>query len=162
MVLPNRRSKSINQLVINIRAFCESFEGADLFVGEALVVQSNLFLLDLLLLVSHLSVHLILLSIVLLFILEPLGIGLGEANYINISLINRSNSSHCGIQPSWASPVNTDNFDSISGFDLINHVLVSAKADSQRSLSLRDGVRCLLHLNVLFVREHTSIMDKLE
>jgi hypothetical protein len=126
----------------------EFLEFSNLFVGEALVIQSNLFFLDLFF-VAHLNI--LLLFVILVFILESLSISLCEANNINVSLVNRSNCSHGGIESPGASSVDADYFYSVSWFDLIYHIFISAETNVEWGLSFRNGIWGFLHLDVLLV-----------
>jgi len=104
--------------------------------------------------IDHINVSTNIRSLVWIFsivIVISLFISFDVSNNINVSPVDVLEHSHLWIHPNSSRSIDTDHFNSISWLDVVHEVLVSAHVDSLWSLTLRNGLGGLLHLDVLLV-----------
>ncbi len=106
-----------------------------LFLFHYNIVCSSLIILELL--ISKLESLLVALDVCD-------NIDVGSVHILESSLVLIDSNSHCF--------VNSSDFDSVTGTNVIDEVLISAKMDGLWGFSLWHRLRCLLDLHVLLVR----------
>ena len=83
-------------------------------------------------------------------------------NDIDVSSVDVLEGSHTSIDSVSDGSENTYDFNSVSRLHEIDQVFISAHLQSLWSLTIWDGLRGLLHFDVLFVGEHAEVVDHLE
>ena len=89
-------------------------------------------------------------------------VSFGVADYINIGPIDIFERSLVRISSYTLGSVNSNDFASVTWLNIIDEILVGAHMNGLWSLTFWDSLRCFLHLDVLFVREHTPVVNHLK
>jgi len=89
-------------------------------------------------------------------------VGFGVSNNIDIGPVDVFERSHVRVSSNALGSVDTDNFAAITRFDIVDEVLICTHVNGLWSLSFWDSLRCFLHLDMLFIREHAPIVNHLE
>lgn len=170
MVLPDAWCQGINQLVVDLWILRELSKLFDLRFCEAsimLVVEGlvSFIIRNFISVIGHVNVVLLCLLgliIINIFIVISLLVSLDISNDINISSIDILKHPHLRINSYTSSSINTNDLNAVTWLHIVHQVLICTHVDGLWSFTLRHRFWCLLHLDVLLVREHAKVMNHLK
>ena len=166
MSFPDTWGKSINQHIIQVRILTQLLELLDLLLREPCIVFVVEALILFLVVQGLFGLHVLVILFggcgLLVIVFVTAFVGFDVANDINVCSIDVLENSHACINSAANCSVNTDYLNSVSWFNIVNEILISAHVKSLWSLSLWHRLWGLLHLDMLLVREHAEIVHHLK
>jgi hypothetical protein len=162
LVLPDAWGESVNELLIELRVLGKILEALDqLLIECVLMVFFEELVLD-----SSFILHLLhglVLSILLLHVhVEALLVCTHKVDNVNVGSIDIPEKALVRIDSHTHGLVDANSLDTIAWLYVVHEVLVGTKVDGVRCLTFGDGLRGLLHLDMLFVREIAAVVNHLE
>lgn len=89
-------------------------------------------------------------------------VGLDIPNDINIGSIDILEHPHLRINSNTGGSINTNDLNAVTWLHIVHQILICTHVDRLWSFTLRHCFWCLLHLDVLLVREHAKVMNHLK